>query len=126
MSIAEQEVVTEDAGRRRTARGQGNGNGAAQIGLALVPAPRVSSARPRRPGPGGLTRREVEVLRLVSSGMTNRAAARVLWVTSETVKFHLTNVYRKLGVCSRVEASAWAYENGVAERRDGRLDFSPR
>ena len=84
--------------------------------------------RRRRTGPGGLTRREVEVLRLVSSGMTNRAVGCALWVTSETVKFHLTNVYRKLGVGSRGEASAWAYENGVAdrERRDGVLDFSPR
>ncbi len=44
------------------------------------------------------------------------------------MKFHLTNVYRKLGVGNRGEASAWAYENGVAdrERRDGALDFSPR
>jgi DNA-binding CsgD family transcriptional regulator len=47
--------------------------------------------------------------------MTNRAAARTLWVTSETVKFHLTNVYRKLGVSNRVEASRWAHENGVAD-----------
>ena len=71
--------------------------------------------RQRRTGPGGLTRREVEVLQLVASGMTNRAAARTLWVTSETVKFHLTNVYRKLGVCNRVEASRWAHENGLAD-----------
>ena len=54
------------------------------------------------------------MLELVSSGMTNRAVARALWVTSETVKFHLSNVYRKLGVGNRAEAAAWAHENGVA------------
>jgi DNA-binding CsgD family transcriptional regulator len=72
-------------------------------------------ARPRRRGPGGLTRRELEVLQLVARGMTNRAAARYLWVTSETVKFHLSNVYRKLGVSNRAEASRWAWENGIAD-----------
>lgn len=76
----------------------------------------AKGVRRRRTGPGGLTRREVEVLELVSRGMTNRAVARTLWVTSETVKFHLSNVYRKLGVSNRAEASQWALDNGVAER----------
>lgn len=75
--------------------------------------------RRRRTGPGGLTRREVEVLELVSRGMTNRAVARYLWVTSETVKFHLSNIYRKLGVSNRAEASQWAVENGVAAQANG-------
>jgi len=70
--------------------------------------------RRRRTGPGGLTRRELEVIELVARGMTNRAVARYLWVTSETVKFHLSNIYRKLGVSNRAEASRWAFENGVA------------
>ncbi len=94
----------------------------------LVPGARATSVRRRRTGPGGLTRREVEVLQLVSNGMTNRAVARALWVTSETVKFHLSNVYRKLGVGNRVEASEWAHENGVdgLGQQEGALDFGAR
>jgi len=79
-------------------------------------------ARRRRSGPGGLTRREVEVLTLVSRGWTNRTVARTLWVTDETVKFHLSNIYRKLGVANRVEASRWAAECGIAERA---LEMTP-
>lgn len=73
-------------------------------------------ARRRRSGPGGLTRREVEVLQLVSRGWTNRTVARTLWVTDETVKFHLSNIYRKLGVSNRAEASQWAAERGIADK----------
>ena len=104
-----------------------NGRGRARLALA-TPGSRATAVRRRRTGPGGLTRREVEVLQLVANGMTNRAVARALWVTSETVKFHLSNVYRKLGVGNRAEASEWAHENGVDEygRRDGALDFGAR
>jgi DNA-binding NarL/FixJ family response regulator len=69
----------------------------------------------RRVGPGGLTRREIEVLRLVAQGASNKAVAAVLWVTDQTVKFHLSNIYRKLHVSNRFEASRWARENGVLE-----------
>ena len=60
-----------------------------------------------------LTRRELEILRFVARGHTNGEVARALWVTDETVKYHLANVYRKLGVSSRLEAVAWAAENGL-------------
>ncbi|HVU76058.1 MAG TPA: response regulator transcription factor [Gaiellaceae bacterium] len=60
-----------------------------------------------------LTRRELEILRFVSRGYTNGQVARALWVTDETVKYHLANVYRKLGVRSRLEAVSWAAENGL-------------
>src|SRR5581483_5046404 len=43
-----------------------------------------------------LTRREVEILQLVSEGHSNSQVARMLWVTEQTVKFHLSNIYRKL------------------------------
>jgi DNA-binding NarL/FixJ family response regulator len=59
-----------------------------------------------------LTRREVEVLRLVPKGMTNGQIAQALWVTEETVKFHLSNIYRKIGVNNRTRASRWAAEHG--------------
>ena len=55
-----------------------------------------------------LTQREVEILLLVAEGHTNRAIARMLWVTEQTVKFHLSNIYRKLRVSNRTEASRWA------------------
>ncbi|HET8651920.1 MAG TPA: response regulator transcription factor [Gaiellaceae bacterium] len=61
----------------------------------------------------GLTRRELEILRLVADGHTNSQLARMLWVTEQTVKFHLSNIYRKLGVSNRTEASRWAQLNGL-------------
>ena len=63
--------------------------------------------------PGGLTRRELEILRLVAEGHSNSQLARMLWVTEQTVKFHLSNVYRKLEVSNRTEASRWAQVNGL-------------
>ena len=49
----------------------------------------------------GLTRREREILQLVSEGNTNGSVAKVLWVTEQTVKFHLANIFRKLDVTNR-------------------------
>ena len=63
--------------------------------------------------PGGLTRRELEILKLVAEGHSNSQLARMLWVTEQTVKFHLSNIYRKLGVSNRTEASRWAQLNGL-------------
>jgi DNA-binding NarL/FixJ family response regulator len=60
-----------------------------------------------------LTTRELEVLRLVAAGSTNGEIARRLWVTEQTVKFHLSNVYRKLQVGNRTEASYYAHVNGL-------------
>ena len=60
-----------------------------------------------------LTRRELEILRLVSEGYSNAELAKMLWVTEQTVKFHLSNIYRKLGVANRTEASRWAQLNGL-------------
>jgi DNA-binding NarL/FixJ family response regulator len=62
-----------------------------------------------------LTRREVEILKLVAEGRSNREAGQVLWVTDQTVKFHLANIYRKLGVRNRYDAATWARENGLLE-----------
>jgi DNA-binding NarL/FixJ family response regulator len=52
-----------------------------------------------------LTRRELEILRLARDGVGNKEIARDLWITEQTVKFHLSNVYRKLGVSNRTRAS---------------------
>jgi DNA-binding NarL/FixJ family response regulator len=59
----------------------------------------------------GLTRREREILALVSEGYSNRELARMMWVTEQTVKFHLSNIYRKLDVSNRTEASRWAHKH---------------
>jgi DNA-binding NarL/FixJ family response regulator len=60
-----------------------------------------------------LTRRELEILRLAAEGHSNCAIAQMLWVQEQTVKFHLSNLYRKLNVSNRTEAAQWARESGV-------------
>lgn len=64
-------------------------------------------------GGPGLTRREREILQLLADGHSNAELARMLWVTEQTVKFHLSNIYRKLGVSNRTEASRWAQIHGL-------------
>jgi DNA-binding NarL/FixJ family response regulator len=65
--------------------------------------------------PGGLTDRELSILRLVAEGLSNLDIASKLYVTEQTVKFHLSNIYRKLGVGNRTEATRYAYRNGLIE-----------
>jgi len=60
-----------------------------------------------------LTRRELEILQLVAEGYSNSQLAKMLWVTEQTVKFHLSNIYRKLDVVNRTEASRWAHLHGL-------------
>jgi len=62
---------------------------------------------------GHLTRRELEILKLASSGLSNAQMAKTLWVTEQTVKFHLSNIYRKIGVGNRTGASRWAQQQGL-------------
>lgn len=65
-----------------------------------------------------LTKREREILRLLAEGHSNAQLAQMLWVTEQTVKFHLSNVYRKLKVSNRTEASSWAHRHGVVASSD--------
>jgi DNA-binding NarL/FixJ family response regulator len=65
-----------------------------------------------------LTRRELEILLLAAEGHTNGQIARSLWVTEQTVKFHLSNTYRKLGVANRTEASRYAHMHALVEPHD--------
>ncbi len=58
-----------------------------------------------------LTDRERTILSAVASGMTTAAISRDLWVSEHTVKFHLTNIYRKLGVANRAGAIRYALEH---------------
>jgi DNA-binding NarL/FixJ family response regulator len=71
-------------------------------------------AQPRRqPDTADLTKRELEILTLVAEGHSNSQLAQMLWVTEQTVKFHLSNIYRKLNVANRTEASRWAQLHGL-------------
>jgi predicted ATPase/DNA-binding NarL/FixJ family response regulator len=63
--------------------------------------------------PAGLTSREAEVLRLVATGLTNAEVAGKLFLSSRTVNWHLTSIYRKLGSHSRAEATRFAAEHGL-------------
>jgi DNA-binding NarL/FixJ family response regulator len=88
----------------------------ASVFLAPVHAAAMQQARPgprERDNDPGLTKRESEILRLVSEGHSNNELARMLWVTEQTVKFHLSNIYRKLDVSNRTEAGRWAQTHGL-------------
>jgi DNA-binding NarL/FixJ family response regulator len=83
----------------------------------VLPAP---VTMPPRPAPGGdsdgpaLTDRERDILSRVAAGMTTAAISRELWVSEHTIKFHLTNIYRKLGVANRAGAVRYALDHGLA------------
>jgi DNA-binding NarL/FixJ family response regulator len=84
----------------------------------------ASAGAPSAPGSqealsAGLTRRELEILRLVAEGRSNAQLARTLWVTEQTVKFHLSNIYRKLNVSNRTEAARWAQIHGLLPSSNG-------
>ena len=78
--------------------------------------PRAAAAQEEEDCP--LTQRELEILCLVAEGQTNGRIARQLWVTEQTVKFHLSNTYRKLGVANRTEASRYAYIHDLVHPRE--------
>jgi DNA-binding NarL/FixJ family response regulator len=78
-------------------------------------AERTAAEKPKVDDSPDLTRRELEILRLVAEGHSNAQLARMLWVTEQTVKFHLSNIYRKLEVANRTEASRWAQRNGLLQ-----------
>jgi DNA-binding NarL/FixJ family response regulator len=61
----------------------------------------------------GLTERELAILQALARGLSNEAIAKELWIARQTVKFHVRNVYRKLGVSNRTEAARYAYQHGL-------------
>jgi DNA-binding CsgD family transcriptional regulator len=80
-------------------------------------APSSTTGQPSPPfapeRPGGLTSREVEVLGLVATGMTNAQVAQRLFLSPRTVETHLTSIYHKVGVTSRSAATRFALEHGL-------------
>ena len=83
----------------------------------------------RTPAPpraaGGLTAREVEVVRLVAAGKTNRAIASQLRISEKTVARHLSNIFVKLGLSSRAAVTAYAYEHHLVLAPDARRQLPP-
>ena len=74
-----------------------------------------AAAQPVQTVADDLTCRELEILRLVAAGSSNGHIAAQLWVTEQTVKFHLSNIYRKLAVANRTQASHYAHVHGLLE-----------
>ena len=85
--------------------------------MYFAPPPGVSNGHGAQENvpPAGvdLTKREREILELAAEGYSNAQLAKMLWVTEQTVKFHLSNIYRKLEVANRTEAARWAQLNGL-------------
>ena len=67
----------------------------------------------------GLTDRETTILKALARGLSNEAIGKELWVAQQTVKFHLTNIYRKLDVKNRTEDARYAYEHGLIDSPQG-------
>ena len=63
--------------------------------------------------PGGLTRRELDVLARIASGATNKQVAQQLHLSEKTVGRHLANIYTKLGVSTRTAAAGWAHQHNI-------------
>jgi DNA-binding NarL/FixJ family response regulator len=66
----------------------------------------------------GLTEREITMLKALARGLSNKAISRELWLAEPTVKFHLGNLYRKLGVPNRLAAASFAHSHGISGGSD--------
>ncbi len=96
-------------GDREGGARRGQGRGAARPARGAGPAERASAASPV----DGLSEREREVLQLVARGLPNKLIARELSISEKTVKAHLTQIFRTIGVTDRTQAALWAERNGL-------------
>lgn len=67
----------------------------------------------------GLTDRELTILKALTRGLSNKQISQENWITEQTVKFHLSNIYRKLDVSNRAEAVRYALQNGLGGEASG-------
>jgi DNA-binding CsgD family transcriptional regulator len=102
------ELGDEDSARSELAVARGS---FAELGAA--PAAEEVDRLLHRARPGGLSEREVEVLKLVAEGRSNPEIARALVLSQKTVERHLSNIFTKLAVPSRTAAAAYAHEHGL-------------
>ncbi len=109
--LSEAAAAGIDAAVAKTLHASGLGTMLRQVAEGNVFHAFTHRTEPARPTPEelGLTERELEILLLVASGSSNPRIAAKLWVSEQTVKFHLSNTYRKLGVRNRTEASHYAH-----------------
>ncbi|MFC5819455.1 response regulator transcription factor [Nonomuraea harbinensis] len=112
--------LTKDAGRaeiaaalRSTASGQSTFDAA--VSRRLVTAMLGTVPAERWNNPHGLTPREVEVLRLITEGLSNAEIAASLFIGETTVKTHINNVFTKIGARSRTDAVRYAHRHGLAD-----------
>jgi DNA-binding CsgD family transcriptional regulator len=90
--------------------------GAYSVLRRLGAVPELARVERLAPTPArGLTAREIEVLRLVAAGRTNRGIAAQLRISEKTVARHLSNIFVKLGLSSRAAATAYAYEHALVQ-----------
>ena len=82
-------------------------------GVVYHSGPERSAAPASASDAADLTQRELTMLEAISRGLSTKAISRELWISEKTVKFHLTNIYRKLGVHNRAGAMRYAYENDL-------------
>jgi DNA-binding NarL/FixJ family response regulator len=111
MGLVRQALEDEDGARLEL-------DAAREAFVQLGAVPEIARVAALTPGQatldtGGLTGREVEVLRLVATGKTNREIAAVLTVSEHTVARHLQNIFVKLGVSTRTAASTYAFEHDL-------------
>ena len=98
-----------DVARKLMAAARAGGQAAAE-GAGVEPAP----AAPAAARDDGLTERELEVVRLVAQGRSNREIAKALWISEKTVKAHVSHVLSKLGLQDRTQLAIHAIKNGLA------------
>jgi len=92
--------------------------GSARYSETPSPQPEAPRRLELAAGHQPLTKRELEILDLVAEGLPNAEIGRRLWITEQTVKFHLSNVYRKLGVSNRTQASQWTHRHADPDGPD--------
>lgn len=73
----------------------------------------ASEIRKRVPNPGGLSRREVDVLKLAAMGLTTQQIGERLHISAKTADHHIQHIYNKIAVSTRAAAALWAMQNGV-------------
>ena len=89
--------------------------GAARVVLDSLATAEILSANVEPGTSEGLTQRELEILRLLARGKTNRAIAQELIISEKTVASHVSHIFTKLGVTSRSAATAYAYDHDLVE-----------
>lgn len=82
-------------------------------GLALLEMTKGENRAPKERDEVGLTDRELEVLRLVAQGASNREISTLLFISEKTTKNHLTHIFEKIGVSDRTQAALWAVRRGL-------------